>query len=405
MKYLFLFLFITFLFASCGSKDKKAQNSAFSPADTASYANDYERLLSSGESIIGTLSGPDTYYEYRGMELGLQYALISDFAQTEGLQLQVDLGKDTTDLIRKLDDGDIDIICVQLPLSVIKKHHLIACGATDKDKQTAWAVSADSKALAEALNKWYKPDHIKSIQQRAKTSYAKRDYVRRRVHAPYLSREKGIISNYDHLFKKASAITGWDWRLVAAQCYQESGFDPQAVSWAGARGLMQIMPSTAGQLGVAADNLYNPEENISTAARYIRFLSNHFNDVRDRAERINFILAAYNGGFAHIRDAMALTRKYGGNPTSWKDVGPYVLRLSQPQYYRDPVVKSGYMIGSETYNYVQSVTERWRRYGGSVAAGAGFDDMHSTPIRATKRNRFTHKNHIMTPDELENAIQ
>lgn len=152
-------------------------------------------------------------------------------------------------------------------------------------------------------------------------------------------------------------------------------------------------------------NLYNPEENIATAARYIRFLSNHFNDIRNRAERINFVLAAYNGGFAHIRDAMALTRKYGGDPTSWKDVGPYVLRLSQPQYYRDPVVKNGYMIGSETYNYVNSVTERWRRYGGSVEAGAGFNDMHSTPVKATKHNRFTKKNHIMTPDELQNAVQ
>lgn len=390
---------------SCGSKEKKAHNSAFGAENTPAYSNEYEQLLSSGESIIGTLSGPDTYYEYRGMELGLQYALISDFAQTEGLQLQVELGKDTADLIRKLNDDDIDIICVQLPLSTIKKNHLLACGAADKKQQTSWAVSTDSKHLADALNKWYKPDHIKNIQKKARNTYAKRDYVRRKVHAPYLSREKGIISNYDHLFKKASATTGWDWRLVAAQCYQESGFDPQAVSWAGARGLMQIMPSTAGQLGVSAENLYNPEENIATAARYIRFLSNHFNDIRNRAERINFVLAAYNGGLAHIRDAMALTRKYGGDPTSWKDVGPYVLRLSQPQYYRDPVVKNGYMIGSETYNYVNSVTERWRRYGGSVEAGAGFNDMHSTPVKATKHNRFTKKNHIMTPDELQNAVQ
>lgn len=69
------------------------------------------------------------------MELGLQYALISDFAQTEGLQLQVELGKDTADLIRKLNDGDIDIICVQLPLSTIKKNHLLACGAADKSNR------------------------------------------------------------------------------------------------------------------------------------------------------------------------------------------------------------------------------------------------------------------------------
>ena len=393
------------MLGSCRGKEKPELNSAFSPDSSINQANDYERILESGESLVGTLSGPDTYYEYRGLKLGLQYALISDFAQTEGLKLQVELGKDTAELFRMLQNGEIDIICVQLPLSAIRQHNMLPCGATQAKAKTAWAVSAESKYLAEALNRWYKPDLGQRISRQARSSFARRDYVKRKVHAPYLSRQKGIISTYDPLFKRAAAVTGWDWRLIAAQCYQESGFDAQAVSWAGARGLMQIMPSTAGQLGIAEDALYDPAQNVATAARYIRFLSNHFSDVRDRSERIKFVLAAYNGGMAHIRDAMALTRKYGGNPTTWRDVSPYVLRLSQPRYYRDPVVKSGYMIGSETYQYVNAITERWLRYGGSPKSNGGFTDVHSTPAQATKHNRFTRKNHILTPDELQQAAR
>ena len=74
--------------------------------------------------------------------------------------------------------------------------------------------------------------------------------VKRHVRAPYISRSKGIISQYDAEFMKGSRHIGWDWRLIAAQCYQESGFDPNAVSWAGAKGLMQIIPSTAASLGI-----------------------------------------------------------------------------------------------------------------------------------------------------------
>ena len=92
--------------------------------------------------------------------------------------------------------------------------------------------------------------------------------------------------------------------LMAAQFYQESGFDPEAVSWAGARGLMQIMPETAVHLGLPADQMHQPEKNIRAAARYLRELERKFSDIPGRSERINFILAAYNGGTGQmcIRD-------------------------------------------------------------------------------------------------------
>ena len=221
------------------------------------------------------------------------------------------------------------------------------------------------------------------------------------MRAPYLSREKGIISVYDLEFRAASAVTGWDWRLIAAQCYQESGFDPNATSYAGAKGLMQIMPRTAVHLGVS--NVNDPKENVAAAARYIRELSGKFSGIRDSGERIKFVLAAYNGGVGHIQDAQALARKYGKNPHLWDDVSFYVRSLTQPLYYRDPVVSYGYMIGSETYGYVDAILSRWRAYGGNPGAGtiAGYSDYAVSGNRPRKSNRFTKGTKIYAPDDPE----
>ena len=211
-----------------------------------------------------------------------------------------------------------------------------------------------------------------------------------------LNTQAGIISNYDHLFKRYAPIARWDWRLLAAQCYQESCFDPKAYSWAGAKGLMQIMPETARHLGLAESEVYEPEQNIYAAVRYINELNSHFTDIRNPEERKFFILASYNGGFFHIRDAMALTKKNGKNPHKWIHVAEYVLKLSTPEYYNDPVVKYGYMRGSETANYVSAIYSRWQKYRGvrNASSLAPTDDVPTVyePHKASKKHRFKLKN-------------
>ncbi len=194
---------------------------------------------------------------------------------------------------------------------------------------------------------------------------------------------------------------GWDWRLMAAQCYQESGFDPQAVSWAGARGLMQIMPETAIHLGLSANHINSPEHNIAAAAQYLRELNRTFSDVSGRMDRINFVLAAYNGGAGHIRDAMALARKHGKNPHKWEEVSYYILQLSQPKFYNDPDVNFGYLRGQETYDYVKSINERWQYYRGAVpGAGGG-----SIPSPSKKNLRNGYKSKVLSAEELERKSQ
>jgi membrane-bound lytic murein transglycosylase F len=109
-------------------------------------------------------------------------------------------------------------------------------------------------------------------------------------------------------------------------------------------------------------DIHDPARNVAAATQYIGLLNTEFRDIPNRNERLRFVLAAYNGGYHHIRDAMALTQKHGGNPMVWEQVAPYVLRLSQPEYYRDEVVKNGYMRGSETCDYVERIIARWNGY-------------------------------------------
>ena len=160
---------------------------------------------------------------------------------------------------------------------------------------------------------------------------------------------------------------------------------------------MQLMPQTAQGYGLSEDKIYDPEANVQTAVKVINQLLKDYRDVPDKVERLNFVLASYNGGPGHVRDAMALTEKHGGDKYVWEDVSEYILLLSKPQYYRDAVVKHGYMRGTETHKYVTCVRERFEEYAGMKLTGnqygapeaAGYAGVSTEPTRrVAKTNRF-----------------
>lgn len=418
MKFIIHLVFIPFLLtlAACkGPADRKPSimSGAFTKNKMAEGDDyDIEHIHKGGELIIATISGPETYYDYRGMEMGHQFALAEHFAAEEGVGVRVELAKDTTELVAMLKDGTVDVIAYPLSASYIDDEGLVAAGYREHG---TWAVRSSAPHLAQALDDWYSADVDKVVRQDQQHRVKQSHQVTRRAQAVYLSRDRGVISVYDNLFKNASAITGWDWKLHAAQCYQESAFDPNARSYVGAQGLMQIMPATAKELGLQPGEAWMPEKNINASARYIVKLSSLFNDIRDPQERIKFVLASYNGGTRHVRDAMALARKYGKNPFVWDDVAPYILGLQQPRYYKDPVVKYGYMIGSETAGYVQKILERWRDYGGKgavthapqlpveegTASSSGGTDggQQQGARRPARKNRFASGTKVLRPDD------
>ncbi len=392
-------------------KATTGENGAFKKEKRVEGDN-VNRIVDSGELIIATLSGPDTYFEYQDKGFGLQYALASNYAESLGVALRVEVCTDTLQLINKLQHGDVDLVALQIPENAMKTDSLEFAGAFSTDKngcKRSWAVRKDMADLAESLDDWFGDGVEVEVEKAENQRLKQRLQVRRHVRAPFISKEKGVISTYDNYFKEAAHAIGWDWRLVAAQCYQESGFDPNAVSWAGASGLMQLMPSTAAQMGLKKEFIFKPAENIAAATRYISHLQNIFKSVPDPMERLMFVLGAYNAGPGHIQDAQALARKYGRNANSWNDVSEYVRGLSQARYYRDPVVRHGYMIGSETYGYVQSIMDRWQAYGGGTYVGRAGSPMRTESAtssgeaseRVHKKNRYSREHKILSPEELQ----
>ena len=342
-------IFLLILLCSCGQKKQETVVTPWGeiadtiPTDDSFDLDDIQR---NGELIALTLTGPETYYDYRGKHLGAQYLLAQKFADKLGVSLRMEVCRDSAEMLQRLNDGEADLICYPMT-----------------KKGLGWLVGADKEDLKQELKAWYRPGMLAEVKKEEEFLLSNRA-VRRRVFAPMLNRAGGVISHYDGFFQRYASTIRWDWRLLAAQCYQESTFDPKARSWAGACGLMQIMPGTADHLGLSRANIYDPEQNIAAAVRYIAELERSFSDIREHSERTKFVLAAYNGGHFHIRDAMALARKNGRNATRWREVEPFVLGLSQPQYYNDPVVKNGYMRGSETVDYVRKIHERWNGYRG-----------------------------------------
>ena len=367
-------LLLLFLLVACTAKQEKDTSVLFATeeaeADTLQYY-DLHEIQSSGTIIAGTLSGPDTYYEYHGNGMGLQYRLAEAFAQSIGVVLQMEISPDTSSLLQKLKQGEIDFIALEMP---------------------TWQTREDEPLLRGAITEWWKPDRVKQIESTANNTTVT---VRRRMRPVMQDASHGIISAFDDLFRRYSSTAGWDWRLLAAMSYQESGFDPQAVSSMGAMGLMQLMPSTADAMGVPKDKRFDPEQNISASTRYIRKVSQSFSDIKDAEERIKFTLAAYNGGVGHVQDAQTLTRKAGRDHQVWQEVAPFILHLSEPRYYRDPDVLNGYMRGSETEAYVRLIMNRWNQYRGSARSYTS----GSTPAPARKSLQEGEYKSVVKPAE------
>ncbi len=364
LKYFRIFIAILFvLFSSCRQKSQSPNPWGVTGADSSTV--NLDDIISNGEMIMVTMNGPDTYYEYHGRGMGLHYLLCEKFCQSIGVSLRVDVCKDTLDMMRRVAKGEADVVAMPLKNAA---DGLLACGGKASNNGWHWLVNSSNSQLADALNSWLTADEVKKVSEEQALIFSTRS-VTRHVYSPVLNRAAGVISGYDHLFRRYAPVAQWDWRLLAAQCYQESTFDPNARSWAGAGGLMQIMPSTADMLGLPRSEIYDPERNVAAAAKYIAQLSRLFADVQNPSERIKFVLASYNGGHFHIRDAMALARKNGQSPYRWSDVSGFVLRLSQPQYYNDPIVKNGYMRGSETVDYVDRIWSRWLEYRGLKSSG------------------------------------
>ncbi|MCX6301185.1 MAG: transporter substrate-binding domain-containing protein [Bacteroidia bacterium] len=219
----------------------------------------------------------------------------------------------------------------------------------------------NTEMLSAELNKWLTAYKKTNSYAFLYAKYFKNERSRRIIKSDYYALSTGKISQWDDLIKSASTEIDWDWRLLASLIYQESRFDPDVKSWAGAYGLMQIMPVTSKSLGI--DITSTPSNNIKAGTIYLDQLHSIFNPrIKDEKERIKFILASYNAGPGHVLDAMRLADKYGMNPQVWDNVAVWLQKKSEPRYYNDTVVKNGYFRGTESVNFVTEILDRFEHY-------------------------------------------
>lgn len=281
----------------------------------------------------------------------------------------VEMEESDEQLIEMVANGEIDYtVCDEITAQVGELYYDNIDISTPVSfyQNLAWALNKNAPDLKQTIDSW-----LTDFKQTRRYALIKRKYFQNKrsaeiVASDYYANVSGKISPYDALIKEFSDEIGWDWRLVASLIYQESRFNPHARSWAGAYGLMQLMPTTGQRFGVNPSSPLKMQ--IHAGLMYLKWLDERFADIKDTEERKKFILAAYNIGLGHVTDARALAAKNKKDPNVWDDnVAEFILLKSNPAYYNDPVVKYGYCRGVETYQYVADVMERYGHYKNLVA--------------------------------------
>ena len=450
--FLFLFLFVL----GCSQGKKEVQE-----GDDVDI--DLPQLKALGEITAVTLYSSTSYFQYKMQPMGYEYDLISDFARSEGLKLNIKVAENPTRLIEMLEAGEADVVAYPIQINNTLKDQVLYCGREEQDCQvlvqssnkgdtliedvteligkevyvkpgtkyferlknlntelggdihihevdqdsittedliamvsqgkipytisdeniarlnktyfwnlnvslkisflqrSSWVVRKTSPKLAEAINTWASDKSGSHVYKALVKRYFELSKQPLTTEMPEV--KNGHVSPYDDLFRKHAKNIGWDWQLLASIGYQESRFNPNVVSWAGAEGLMGIMPNTAKALGVTPHELKDPDTGIRTGVDCLRRFRQGFSEIANPIEKIKFTLGAYNAGIGHIYDAQRLAEKYGKNPNVWDDnVAEFIRLKNDPTYYNDPVCKHGYLRGSETFNYVRDVMGRYNYY-------------------------------------------
>jgi membrane-bound lytic murein transglycosylase F len=269
------------------------------------------------------------------------------------------------DLMRQLSRGEIMLTVAPENLAELKQSYytnLEVMPVVGPPHSVVFGVRENSPELLAALNQFIDEKHADgTIDALFQRYFVDRQGFREREESEYLTSETGRLSEYDDLFREHAPAIDWDWRLLASLAYQESKFDPRARSWAGAQGLLQIMPATARDMNVS--DPWDPEQNVAGGVRYLDWVTARWRDViADEDQRRPFVLASYNVGFGHVGDARRLAEKNGDDPDRWDQVAYWLLQKSKPEVFRDPVVRYGYARGLEPVTYVALILERYEHY-------------------------------------------
>ncbi|HBE91423.1 MAG TPA: membrane-bound lytic murein transglycosylase MltF [Gammaproteobacteria bacterium] len=240
-------------------------------------------------------------------------------------------------------------------ISVVKQFYpqLHTAFSLPPDDRLAWLFSRSNDiSLLDAANAFLKEAKTSGWLDRLLDRYygpsSRFNYVNT---TRFLDRIEDRLPDYEDMFRRASDETGLDWRLLAAQAYQESHWDANAVSPTGVRGMMMLTRDTASRMKI--ENRRDPEQSINGGSRYLQLLQDGLPYRIKQPDRMWLALAAYNVGRGHLEDARILAQKDGASPDIWLDVQKYLPLLAKPEWHQN--TRHGYARGYEPVQYVNRV--------------------------------------------------
>jgi len=281
---------------------------------------------------------------------GFELELVPEDVETEDILDGVNTGKYQATV------ADSNIVDVELSYAT----KIRSAGPVGELRDLGWMLRKDQPQLKAALDAYVKKNYQGLFYNMTVNKYFKNPKQMAQATSTDRSDVKGKISEWDPLARKYGKSFELDWRLVLAQMYQESHFDPKAKSWVGALGLMQVMPATAKDLKVA--DVTDPDQGVRAGVMLLQRYAKMFDspDVKEK-DRIRFALAAYNCGPGHVVDARRLAQDLKLDPNKWfKNVEKAMLEIMKPAVARR--ARHGYFRATETVNYVSEIQTRYDSY-------------------------------------------
>ena len=264
---------------------------------------------------------------------------------------------DTEYLLQQVHKKKLDCTIADSNIFAINQRYypeLITAFDLTEQAPLAWVMRKDSEKLRLEINNWfgaYKDQgYLNAVINRYYGHLEEFDYFDTKK---FRQRIKKRLPKYKKWFQQAARKHKLDWRLLAAQSYQESHWNRRAKSPTGVRGLMMLTQATAREMGLKSR--LDARANIFAGANYFIQLRNRLPKAIKEPDRTWMALAAYNFGFAHLSDAMQLAREMDKNPHMWVELEQVVPLLSQSRYYRK--LKHGYARGGEAVSYVKQIRD------------------------------------------------
>jgi membrane-bound lytic murein transglycosylase F len=322
--------------------------------------------------------GSSYYYSLLGLQqagIDVQIETVPEFTDTEALILAVSEG----DIQATIADDNLYRASSIYITGIVEGPRI-----TSRDL-VAWGLRRNAPQLKLAVDEFitshFRISDMDSQPRRSallnilRERYFEDERMIHRFRAPIpVTQYSGLLSPYDALVQPIADEMGVDWKLVIAVMAQESRFDPNAVSWAGAVGLMQIIPRFSI---ITEEELFDEEMNIREGIRILKEHLDHYSYL-DSTNQISLALATYNSGMGHVADARRIAIDMNRDPNEWTNVERGLLMLMNQQHYMN--ARHGFARGIETSNYVRDIMNRYRMYETIVTLA---NEQHHSPTRWT----------------------